>query len=392
MEVFIVRLDRALLLVLLAGTAAANIEAGRTAPRDISQYYGFEEIETVKLDWGIKDLRIADFNRDGRNDIAIVNNRKARIELLIQKETIGPDEAEVTVDSDDVDVNVIAPPTRFAAENIAVSQKLFSLVTGDLNSDGLADLVFYGEPKGLYVILQNTDGAGSENPESLSWMTRRKIPLDDGLSTSNALVCGDLNGDGADDLALAGRDGVYIILQKDDGSLAEPVKYPTSGRTLSVQISDLNGDSRNDLVLVTSDAEKPIHVRFGLKTGQLGPQVKFFMERPFALPCEDIDGTVGDEGGGVLLGAVEGDVHVLGVEQHPGDGLQVADLIALGLAQLQLGAELPQRALQRPVDGRTLADHHRADRPAGGALDLRTHQTVATAGGHKHNRDQGQLL
>ncbi|MHC4432773.1 MAG: FG-GAP repeat domain-containing protein [Planctomycetota bacterium] len=289
------QLNRALLPVLLVSAAATNLDAGQTDPRDISQYYGFEEIETVKLDWGIKDLRIADFNRDGRNDIAIVNNRKARIELLIQKETIGPDEAAVTVDSNDVDVNVITPPTRFAAESIAVSQKLFSLVTGDLNSDSLADLAFYGEPKGLYVILQNTDGAGSEKPKSLSWMTRKKIPIDDGLSTSNALVCADLNGDGADDLALAGRSGVYIILQKDDGSLAEPVKYPTSGRTLSVQISDLNGDSRNDLVLVTSDAEKPVHVRFGLKTGQLGPQVKFFIERPFAIRFEDIDGIIGEE-------------------------------------------------------------------------------------------------
>ena len=113
--------------------------------------------------------------------------------------------------------------------------------------------------------------------------------------TSNVLVCADLNGDGADDLALGGRDGVYIVLQKDGGSLAEPVKYPTSGRTLSVQVSDLNGDSINDLVLVTSDAQKPLHVRFGLKTGQLGPQVQFFIERPFAIRLEDIDGIVGAE-------------------------------------------------------------------------------------------------
>ena len=289
------QLNKALLVVLLASAASANVDAGQIGPGDISQYYGFEEIEIVKLDWAVKDLRIADFNRDGRNDIAIVNNRKARIELLIQKETIGLDETDVAVDSDDIDVNVITPPTRFATESIAVSQKLYSLVTGDLNSDSLADLVFYGEPKGLYVILQNADGARSDKPKSLSWMTRRKIPIDDGLLTSNALVCADLNGDGADDLALAGRDGVYIILQKDGGSLAEPVKYPTSGRTLSLQVSDLNGDSINDLVLVTSDADKPVHVRFGLKTGQLGPQVQFYIERPFAIRLEDIDGIVGDE-------------------------------------------------------------------------------------------------
>ena len=289
------QLNKALLTIVLASAIPANVNAQQAGSRDISEYYGFEEIEIVKLDWGIKDLTIADFNGDGRNDIAIVNNGKARIELLVQKEAIGPGEMEVAVDPDDTDVNAITPPTRFARESIAVSQKLYSLVSGDLNSDGLTDLAFYGEPKGLYVILQSADDAKANKSESLSWRTRKKIPVDDGLLTSNVLVCSDLNGDGADDLALGGRDGVYIIVQKDGGSLAEPVKYPTSGQTLSVQVSDLNGDNINDLVLVTSDAEKPVHVRFGLKTGQLGPQVQFFIERPFAFRLQDIDDAAGDE-------------------------------------------------------------------------------------------------
>ena len=264
-------------------------------PNDISDYYGFEEIEIIKLDWGIKDLRVADFNRDGRNDIAVVNNRRARIELLIQKEAIGPGETQVAVDPEDIDINTIAPPTRFEKQSIAISQKLYSLVCGDLNSDGLTDLAFYGEPKGLYVILQKAVEAEADKPKSLSWRTRKKIKIDDGLLTSNMLVCADLNNDGADDLALAGRDGIYIVVQKEAGSLAEPVKYPTSAQTLSVEAGDLNGDNINDLILITNDIEKPVHVRFGLQTGQLGPQVQFFIERPFALMLDDIDETAGDE-------------------------------------------------------------------------------------------------
>ncbi|MEA3227188.1 MAG: VCBS repeat-containing protein, partial [Planctomycetota bacterium] len=201
MEVFIVRLNKALPTIVLAFSVAANVNAQQAGSSDISEYYGFVEMEIVKLDWGIKDLRIADFNGDGRNDIVIVNNRKARIELLVQKETIGPGETEVGGDPDDMEVNAITPPTRFAREGIAVSQKLYSLVTGDLNSDGLTDLAFYGEPKGLYVILQNADDAKSDKLKTLSWRTRKKISIDDGLLTSNVLVCADLNGDGADDLA-----------------------------------------------------------------------------------------------------------------------------------------------------------------------------------------------
>lgn len=281
--------------VLLRKSKAVGASAQQADNNDISAYYGFEEIEIIKLDWGIKNISIADFNGDGRNDIAVVNNRKARIELLVQKEAVGPAETEIAVDPNDMDINAITPPTRFENQSIAVSQKIFSLASGDLNSDGLIDLAFYGEPKGLYVILQKADETRADKPTLLSWRTRKKISIDDGLLTSNVLVCADLNNDGTDDLALAGRDGVYIVTQKQTGSLAEPVKYPTSAQTLRLDVGDLNGDSINDLILVTNDIEKPIHVRFGLTTGQLGPQVQYFIEKPFTFQLYNIDDIAGDE-------------------------------------------------------------------------------------------------
>jgi len=73
------------------------------------------------------------------------------------------------------------------------------------------------------------------------------------------------------------------------GSLAEPVKYPASERILGVEVGDLNGDNINDLILVTNDSEKPIYVRFGRQTGQLGPQEKFFIEKPWAFELANID-------------------------------------------------------------------------------------------------------
>ncbi|MEE9370301.1 MAG: VCBS repeat-containing protein, partial [Sedimentisphaerales bacterium] len=275
------RVIKTAIVIIFVSSFFSNVSAGQADFNDISAYYGFEEMEIIKLDWGIKDLRVADFNGDGRNDIAVVNNRKAKIELLVQKEAIGPGETEVTVDPGDRDVNIITPPTRFEKQSIAVPQKVHSLVCGDLNSDGMTDLAFYGEPRGLYVILQKAGETEADKRKSLNWRTKKKIKIDDGLLTSNMLVCADLNNDGADDLALAGRDSVYIVVQKEAGSLAEPVKYPTSAQTLSVEVGDLNGDNINDLILITNDREKPAHVRFGLKTGQLGPQVQFFIERPF---------------------------------------------------------------------------------------------------------------
>jgi hypothetical protein len=269
--------------------------AGQTEPNEPAAYYGFGEMEIIKLDWGIHNLRVVDFNGDGRNDIAVVNNRKAKIEILVQKEAVGAGKAEVAVDAQDVDINLLSPATRFDRQAVAVSQMVYSLVCGDLNSDGMMDLAFYGEPRGLYVILQKAGEGEKGKSATLNWQARKKIEIDDGLLAPNMLVCADLNNDGRADLALAARDAVYIILQKKDGTLAPAVKYPTAGRILAVEVSDLNGDGLNDLVLVMDEVEKPIHVRFGRPSGQLGPEIKFFIEKPAALELANIDGAAGDE-------------------------------------------------------------------------------------------------
>ena len=294
MEVFIVQLCKAIFSIVFMSMILGSLNAQQAGSDDISAYYGFDEIEIIKLDWGIQDLRVVDFNGDGRKDIALSNNRRARIELLLQKEAIGPGEKDFAIDPNDININAITLPTRFEQQSIAVSEKLQSLVCGDLNSDGRTDLAYYGEPKALYVLLQKAEET-TDKSISTSWPTRKKINIDDGLPTSNALVCADLSNDGAVDLALAGRDSIYIIVQAEDGSLNEPVKYPTSAQTLGVEIGDLNGDSVNDLILITNDMEKPLHVRFGLKTGQLGPQSQFATERPFALMLHNIDRANGDE-------------------------------------------------------------------------------------------------
>jgi len=375
-----VQIFKVVIAVVFIGVFLGNADAEQAQVGALSEYYGFEEIEIIKLDWGIKDLRIADFNGDGRNDIVIVNNGKSKIELLIQKDSVGPGETEVAVDPNDIDVNTITPPTRFEKHSIAVSQKVYSLVCGDLNSDGMKDLAFYGEPKGLYVMLQKSRAeilGGNTKNFGAGWQTIKKFKIDDGLLTSDMLACADLNNDGADDLALAGRDGIYIVIQQESGSLAEPVKYPTSAQTLSLKAGDLNGDNIKDLILITNDIEKPVHVRFGLKTGQLGPQVQFFIQRPFTVKLHNLDGVAGEEiltvdsGSGRLicykfavvsqkdtdwpilfypLASGEGDTkRDLVVGDFDGDGLVDVTISDPGAAELIFYKQMPGLGLSEPV-------------------------------------------
>ncbi|MHC4638474.1 MAG: hypothetical protein ACYTBV_13395, partial [Planctomycetota bacterium] len=157
--------------ILLVSVCVSAYEQEDT--KDLSAYYGFKDMEIIKLDWGINELLIADFNRDGGNDIAAANNRKAKIELLIQKEKPGPEEAEMSVDPEDIDINQIKAITRFDNQSISVSEKVYSLVGGDLNNDGLEDLAYYGEPKGLYILLQKDGSTDPGKSMKLSWRTKK---------------------------------------------------------------------------------------------------------------------------------------------------------------------------------------------------------------------------
>ena len=296
--------------ILSLAVIAANINLCLSA-ENLSDYYGFKDIEIIKSEWGISCLSIADLNNDGRNDLIFADNQKAKIGILLQKKELGPEETAVSVDPNDTDINAIEPSTRFTQDSIPVPHNIASLVCADLNSDGLVDIAYYGDPKGLYVVMQKKDEAAKKQDsgkiEKLNWQTKKKFAIDDAVMTPDALVAADINNDGRSDLILAGQKDIYVIYQQQDGTLAEPQKYPSAAGPLSVYVGDINGDKLNDLSIITNDSEKPLHVRFGLAGGQLGPQMKFAIEKPYKLDMANLDSKPGDEisiidaGGGRLI-------------------------------------------------------------------------------------------
>jgi hypothetical protein len=63
-------------------------------------------------------------------------------------------------------------------------------------------------------------------------------------------------------MALLGDNGaVYFLAQQADHTLAEPVKISYSGTPKAMQIVDVDGDGKNDLVLVDFDSPTPFRVR-----------------------------------------------------------------------------------------------------------------------------------
>ena len=121
-----------------------------------------------------------------------------------------------------------------------------AVAVGDVNGDGLADVVlttsYYFDPAHdfkLYVFLQQPDGQLA--PPVL-------YPTNSAYSSrAQSVQIGDVNGDGRKDIVLGNTNNIEVFLQQPDGTLAASVVYATSmGR--NIRIGDVNNDGRADVV------------------------------------------------------------------------------------------------------------------------------------------------
>ncbi len=251
----------------------------------LGRYYGFGSMEILKLDWGLGRPVVVDVNGDQRNDIVVVNNRKARIDILLQKAHFDPNTIYFP-EPDAEDINdVFGKETnwRFQRESYSLDYAATSLLVLDYNQDGLPDLVYYTE-KGLFIVLQDQPQAVGDGEMRLpQWLSPIKIDVTDGAKAPRALTDGDLNGDGRRDLALLADDGVYVILQTDE-PMPKPVKYPSEANRLrGLRVADVDGDQRDDLILITADTDYPVLICFQQNDGTLGPQRRYRLPVPSAV-------------------------------------------------------------------------------------------------------------
>lgn len=227
--------------------------------------FGFTGPEIFPIDNQLSQLRVADIDGDGHNDIVIVNNARSKINLLYNQ-TGKTNSARDLRPSVKQELNQLPPDSRFRIESIASEKRISCLVVGDLNGDGRPDLAYYGEPKELIVLYNE----GTNN-----WSQPKRWPIDDGQLSPNALCIGDLNGDGRPDLVLLAENYVYLMPQQADHTLGEPVKIPLSSPVKSIQVVDINADGRNDLLLVNWEDRNPYRFRLQDPDGKLGPELYF---------------------------------------------------------------------------------------------------------------------
>lgn len=225
--------------------------------------FGFTGPEIFPIDPAIGLVHAADLDGDGLNDLVIANNARSKINLLYNQ-TGKTNRAGKPATKREL--NELPSDARFHLESIASEKRIAALVVTDLNGDGRPDIAYYGDPKEL-VLLYNQ---GTNN-----WSAPKRWSIEDGQLTANGLTSGDLNGDGRPDLVLLSEKHIYFIAQKADRTFAEPEKIPVATPVKSALILDVDGDQRNDLLLVDWESPTPFRFRLQNAAGELGPEIFF---------------------------------------------------------------------------------------------------------------------
>ena len=162
-------------------------------------------------------LAAADFNSDGKLDLAIVNTVDSTVSILLGN-----------------------GDGTFTRNDYPAGPQPVTVAAADLNHDGIPDLVVANQAANAVSVLLGSPGGvpGAAAP----------VPTGSGPA---GIVVADLDGDGNPDLAVANEydNSVSILLGIGDGTFAPHLDYPAGPLPVAVVAADFNGDGKLDLAI-----------------------------------------------------------------------------------------------------------------------------------------------
>lgn len=242
---------------LLAGALASPM----TADDELRALYGFEGLEIYKFDNGIFGLCHGDWDGDGRVDVALVNNARSRVEVLYRLAEGEPDFVDERTLTGEI--NELRFDGRFRRAPRSVERKVLRLASGDLDADGVDELVWVEE--GGWLTIADAEGG----PAAANSLRVRVDALAEGLHLLRVL---DHDGDGSADV-LAVADGELLLLHTGGELLPSARTLDHVGEGVhDIAVLDLDEDGRDDLLYVYSELDYPVRFRSRRPDGSLGPR------------------------------------------------------------------------------------------------------------------------
>jgi len=217
-------------------------------------------------------LAFGDFNHDGKLDLAAASYRSNAMVILLGNgggtfhspaayatgnfaQSIGVEPLDdgttllVTADgiTGDVLFTVVTPQGVVGAPPLdVVGGQPTAVAAADLNGDGMPDVVLTGASSDVSVLIAQ---AGGQFKAAVGYSLGQPSPL------PQALVIGDLNGDGKPDVITANAGtftspgSVSVLLGNGDGTLKPPASTNVNQTAQSLALGDFNRDGKPDVAV-----------------------------------------------------------------------------------------------------------------------------------------------
>ena len=299
-----------------AGTAQVTVKSGAGGVSNAQAFQIATSVSTLAmagsaLNVGLdpRGVVVADFNNDGKPDLAVINRGSASVSILkgngdgtFSAQTsfgagtdpialaVGDFNGDgkldlVTANRASYDISVLlgnGDGTFQAHVDYSAGTEPISIVTADFNGDGKLDVAEVNSADNTISVYL---GVGNGTFQA-------QVTYPTG-SSPNAIVAGDFNGDGIVDLAAADSaiSNVGLLLGHGDGTFAAATFFPTGSDPDGLLAADLNGDGKLDLV-AANNGSNSISVLLNNGAGTFAPAVDYPVGRlPFAISAVDVYNT-----------------------------------------------------------------------------------------------------
>lgn len=176
-------------------------------------------------------IAIADFDADGRPDVAVANFLSNSISVLRNTSTTSGSIS-------------LAPKT-----DIITGLAPHGVATGDLDGDGKPDMAVVNQLSNTMSVFRNTSNSGT-----ISFAARADFPT---AAAPYGVAIGDLDGDNKQDVAVANNENQLFSVFRNTGStgavsFAARADFAAAYGGYSIALGDVSGDGRPDVVVAST--------------------------------------------------------------------------------------------------------------------------------------------